>query len=147
MTLGEIIKKYRTEHDMSMDAFAAISGISKAYISLLEKNKHPKTGKPIAPSIQSIKQAADGMGMDFNTLFNMLDGDVTLPDQHPDDDVNVYYTNPETARLAQEMFDDPQMRSLFHMKRNMEPEKFKAHYDMMKKMYQLEHPEDGDDWA
>lgn len=68
-----------------------------------------------------------------------------LMTDEPDQDG--YYTDPETARLAQEMFEDPQMRSLFHMKRNMEPEKFKAHYDMMKKMYQLEHPEDGDDWA
>lgn len=79
MTLGEIIKKYRTDNNISMDSFSAKSGISKAYISLLEKNKHPKTGKPIAPSIQSIKQAADGMGLDFNTLFGMLDGDITLP--------------------------------------------------------------------
>lgn len=78
MTLGEIIKNYRDRHEMSMDAFSAKSGISKAYISLLEKNKHPKTGKPITPSIQSIKQAADGMDMDFNVLFNAIDGDVSL---------------------------------------------------------------------
>ncbi len=75
--------------------------------------------------------------------FNCTRADI-MEEHHEDDG---YYTDPETARLAQEMFEDPQMRSLFHMKRNMEPEKFKAHYDMMKKMYQLEHPEDGDDWA
>lgn len=78
MTLGSIIKKYRVEHQLSMDAFSQKSGISKAYISLLEKNQHPKTGKAIAPSIQCIKQAADGMNMDFNILFSMLDGDVTV---------------------------------------------------------------------
>ena len=78
MTLGDVIKKYRTEHSLSMDGFSAKSGISKAYISLLEKNKHPKTGKSIAPSIQCIKQAADGMEIDFNELFQMLDGNVTL---------------------------------------------------------------------
>ncbi len=50
---------------------------------MLEKNKHPKTGKSIAPSIQSIKQAADGMNMDFNVLFNMLDGDVTIQEELP----------------------------------------------------------------
>lgn len=83
MTLGEIIKAYRAEHQMSMDAFAERSGISKAYISLLEKNQHPKTGKPIAPSIQSIKQAADGMGMDFNILFGMIEGDVDLASAIP----------------------------------------------------------------
>ena len=78
MTLGEIIKEYRTNHKMSMDTFSDKSGISKSYISLLEKNSHPKTGKKIAPSIQCIKQAADGMGIDFNELFNKLDGDVSL---------------------------------------------------------------------
>ena len=83
MTLGEIIKQYREEHGLSMDSFSKRSGISKAYISLLEKNRHPKTGKPIAPSIQSIKQAADGMGIDFNTLFNLLDGDVELSINSP----------------------------------------------------------------
>ena len=78
MTLGAIIKNYRIEHSMSMDEFSLKSGISKSYISLLEKNRHPKTGKPIAPSIQSIKQAADAMSMDFNVLFSMIDGNVSL---------------------------------------------------------------------
>lgn len=82
MTLGDIIKEYRVSHKLSMDAFSERSGISKAYISLLEKNKHPKTGKAIAPSIQCIKQAADGMGMDFNTLFGMIDGNVNLKEEN-----------------------------------------------------------------
>lgn len=51
-----------------------------------------------------------------------------------------YYTNAETAKLAQEMFEDKEMRALFDMKRNMKPEVFKAHYDMMKKLYELENP-------
>ncbi|MCI7300437.1 MAG: helix-turn-helix transcriptional regulator [Clostridiales Family XIII bacterium] len=81
MTLGDIIKKYRQTHGISMDVFSEKSGISKAYISLLEKNKHPKTGKAIAPSIQCIKQAADGMNMDFNLLFSQIDSDVTLDEE------------------------------------------------------------------
>ena len=81
MTLGELIKEYRSAHEMSMDDFAQKSGISKAYISLLEKNKHPKTGKPIAPSVDSIRKAAIGMNIDFNTLFGMVDGNVDLSPQ------------------------------------------------------------------
>ena len=53
-----------------------------------------------------------------------------------------WYANPETAKLAQSMFEDSDMRALFHMKRTMEPEKFKAHMDMMKQLYKLEHPEE-----
>lgn len=78
MTLGEIIKQYRVSNNLSMGEFAKMSGISKAYISLLEKNAHPTSGKPIAPSIQCIKQAAHGMGMNFDTLFEMIDSNVTL---------------------------------------------------------------------
>lgn len=96
MTLGEIIKEYRISHSLSMDGFSKLSGISKAYISLLEKNMHPKTGKPIAPSVQCIKQAADGMGMDFNVLFSKLDGDVTLSDKDP---VPVSSTHPSAVRI------------------------------------------------
>ena len=81
MTLGDIIKSYRSEHGLSMDAFSEKSGLSKAYISLLEKNRHPKTGKEIAPSIQSIKQAAQGMGMTFDDLFDLLDGKVNITDE------------------------------------------------------------------
>lgn len=78
MTLGEIIKIYRKENELSMDAFSDKSGISKAYISLLEKNKHPKTGKPIAPSLDIIKMAAEAMGMDFNDLIAAIDSEVIL---------------------------------------------------------------------
>lgn len=78
MTLGEIIKKYREENDLSMDDFSKKSGISKAYIGFLEKNYNPKTGKAIAPSVAIIKQAADGMRMDFDVLFSMLDKDFPI---------------------------------------------------------------------
>ena len=73
MTLGEIINDYRTKNNLSMDAFSIKSGISKAYISLLEKNRHPKTGKPITPSVQCIKQVSD-----FDILFSKIDGNVSL---------------------------------------------------------------------
>ncbi len=78
MTLGDVIKKYREEHEMSMEAFALKSGLSKAYISILEKNQHPKTGKPVVPSVKSMQNAANGMNMDVNELFNLVDGYVTL---------------------------------------------------------------------
>lgn len=73
MNLGEIIKKFRDDNELSMDKFAKMSGVSKAYISVLEKNKRPKTGKPITPSIPVIKNVAEAMNMSFDELFNMLE--------------------------------------------------------------------------
>lgn len=89
MTLGEFIKNYRSDHDMSMDKFSEMSGISKSYISLLEKNRHPKTGKPIAPSVKCIRQVSDCVHIDFNTLFSMLDGDISLFDESAMDNFHV----------------------------------------------------------
>ena len=53
-----------------------------------------------------------------------------------------YYLNGETAKLAQEMFEDEDMRSLFDMKRKMPPERFKAHMEFMKNLYKQETGED-----
>lgn len=78
MTLGEMIKQYRKEHSLSMEAFAKKSGISKAYISLLEKNRHPTTGRPISPSLDTIKQAAAGMQRDVDEVFAQLDPDLNI---------------------------------------------------------------------
>jgi len=44
MRLGEIIKKYREENNLSMDDFVKFSGLSKGYISMLEKIKILKQG-------------------------------------------------------------------------------------------------------
>lgn len=73
MNLGEIIKKFRDDNELSMDKFAKMSNLSKAYISVLEKNKRPKTGKPVTPSIPVIKNIAEAMNMSFDELFNMLE--------------------------------------------------------------------------
>ena len=99
MNLGDIIKDYRKKHDLSMDAFSEKSGISKAYISLLEKNKHPKTGKNIAPSIQCIKQAADGMNMDFNVLFGLIDGNVTVGESIKKENIFNFDSDPDVRRI------------------------------------------------
>lgn len=53
-----------------------------------------------------------------------------------------YYLNEETAKMAQEMFEDPDMRSLFDMKKNMPPERFKAHMEFMRNLYKQETGED-----
>ncbi|WP_180947376.1 XRE family transcriptional regulator [Facklamia hominis] len=81
MALGKIIKDYRSRNSLSMDDFAKKSQLSKAYISVLEKNEDPRTGKPISPTITTIKKVADGMDISFDELFSMLnDEDVVAFD-------------------------------------------------------------------
>lgn len=96
-----------------------------------------KTGKS-TPKLDKLKTIADYLGVSIEYLMG---------EKKEEEKQTEYYTDTETARMAQEAFDDPDMKALFHMKRNMNPETFKAHLDMMKRMYQLEHPEDDDDFT
>lgn len=75
LILGEIIKNFRTEHEMSMDIFAKKSGLTKGYISMLEKNEHPKSKKPIVPTDETLKKVAKGMDTDLDFILNILDPD------------------------------------------------------------------------
>lgn len=78
VTLGEVIKQYRLDHHMSMDVFATRSGLSKGYISMLERNTNPRSGNPLVPSIDTYKNCAKAMGMTINDLFDLIDDNIDL---------------------------------------------------------------------
>lgn len=72
LTLGEIIRKYRKEHGISMDVFANRSKLSKGYISMLEKNLNPTTGKGIIPTTRTVDQAAMAMNIAPELLYSQI---------------------------------------------------------------------------
>lgn len=67
---------------MSMDKFSKMSGISKAYISMLEKNRTQRGEEP-APSIEMYRNVADAIGVDVDELVRMVDGKVLLSKNLP----------------------------------------------------------------
>lgn len=97
MTLGDIVKNYRLENNYSMDDFSKISGLSKGYISMLEKNKNPRNGKPISPSLATIKQISIALNIDFDDLIKMIDSEqtVNLNESYLDNKSDVNATNTE----------------------------------------------------
>lgn len=74
MKLGEVVKKYREDHDLSMRQFAKLSGLSHAYIPLIERGTN-HNGSPLIPSITVYKQLADAMGITLHELMKMVDDD------------------------------------------------------------------------
>lgn len=74
MKLGEWLKKYRAENNMSMQELADKCGFSKAYVSLLEKGVNPRTKKPFSPTIQTFEKIAKATGQDVDSLIKILDG-------------------------------------------------------------------------
>ena len=81
-----------------------------------------KSGRSV-PKQDKMQKIADYFGVSVDYLMT-------------GEETKGYYLNEETAKLAQEMFEDEDMRSLFDMKRNMPPERFKAHIEFMKNLYE-----------
>lgn len=82
MKLSEIIKKYRESHDLSQRQLGAQCGLSTGYISLIEKEINPQTGKPMVPSLPVMNKLSIGMGLTLDELLAMCDDmDVSLNDR------------------------------------------------------------------
>ncbi|HFI0506684.1 TPA: helix-turn-helix domain-containing protein [Streptococcus suis] len=73
MILGDIIKDFRQKNKLTMDSFASLSGLTKGYISMLEKNQHPKTKKALLPTLETLEKVARGMDIDVSELVSLLD--------------------------------------------------------------------------
>lgn len=73
MNIGKVIKDYREKNQMTMQDFADKCNLSKGYISMLEKGKHPQNNKPIIPSIETVQKLSAAMGISIDTLLESLD--------------------------------------------------------------------------
>ena len=89
MKLSTIVTDYRHRMQISQREFSRRCGLSNSYISFIENEFNPRTGKPIVPTIEQYQKIASGMGMTVQQLFELLDEDspvdlhVHVPD--PDD--------------------------------------------------------------
>lgn len=75
MYIGEIIKKYRTENELSQRAFASRTTLSPSYINTLEKIYNPKTGKPYSVTTDVAIELANAMNFKIENLLSMLNND------------------------------------------------------------------------
>ena len=73
MTIGNFLIEYRERMKISQRTLAQRCGLSNAFISMLEKNENPRTGEPIAPSIDSLQKLAIGMGITLQELAESVD--------------------------------------------------------------------------
>ena len=75
MYIGEIIKRYRTNHELSQRAFASRTSLSPSYINTLEKIYNPKTQKPYSVTTDVALELANAMNIKIEDLLNMLNTD------------------------------------------------------------------------
>ena len=75
MKLSELIRDYRSRNQISQREFSRKCGLSNTYISFLEKEINPKTGRPLVPTIEQYKKISNGMDISVQELFELLDDD------------------------------------------------------------------------
>lgn len=73
MTLSEFIVNYRKEHGLSQRRLSDQCGLSTGYISLIEKEINPQTGKKMVPTLAALNKLAVGMGITIDDLFQAVD--------------------------------------------------------------------------
>jgi len=78
MTIGEFLKNYRAEHDMSQRELAKKCDLSNSIISMLEKGFNPHTQKEIDLSVTAYAKIANGIGMTVRDLFIELGDDAPI---------------------------------------------------------------------
>ena len=121
-TMYEIYCKLRDSRGVKDADVVRATGITKSTFS------DWKSGRS-EPKMDKLQKIADYFEVSLDYLMT-------------GEETGGYYLNEETAKLAQEMYEDEDMRSLFDMKRNMPPERFKAHMEFMKNLYRQEKGED-----
>lgn len=116
---------------------------AKNLLTLLEKNG--KTQREVADSIsvspQTFNTWCQGIALPrmgkIQKLADYFNVDKTfLIDQKPITETpdEPYYLNDETRQIAQEAFENAELRTLFHVARDIPPERLKAHIEFMKSL-------------
>lgn len=76
--IGELIKEYRTLHNISLRDFAKKANVSHTYISMLEKNFHPATGKAPVINLNNLNNIALALGIGLDELIDNISNDTIV---------------------------------------------------------------------
>ena len=75
MKLSCVLTDFRDRMQISQRELARRCGLSNSYISFIENESNPRTGKPIVPTLEQYQKIAYGMDMSVQELFELLDDD------------------------------------------------------------------------
>lgn len=78
MKLSQIVTDYRSRMQISQREFARRCNLSNSYISFIENEFNPRTGRPIVPTLEIYQKIAAGMEMSVHQLFGILDEDAPV---------------------------------------------------------------------
>ena len=75
MYIGDIIKAFREEHQLSQEIFAAKAGLTVSEINTLEQNFQDGSPTPVPVAIRQIKGIAQAMEQPMPVIMSQLPSD------------------------------------------------------------------------
>lgn len=131
MTIGQRIKQRRESLNMTQDELARKVGYaSRSSINKIELSRDLP--------LRKVSQMA--VALETSPSFLMGWTDIADPDYPAKSEMleqqenNEYYTNNETAEMAQSLFDNEDMRLLFDAAKDSRPEDLKMAADLLKRL-------------
>ena len=121
-----IFKRLRTSSGLTQAEIAEKLGISRSTIGMYETGARE-------PDFETLEKIADFFNVDTDFLLGRTNKTTMLPET-----AGHYYLNDETREIAQEVFENPELRSLFHVARDIPPERLRAHIEFMKTLKEQE---------
>lgn len=109
MDLYERVCVVAKEKGYSINKLEKECGFARSYISKF---------RTITPSAENLQKVANALGVSVDYIMK-------------GEDAEKYYLNDETAEIAQEIYENKEMRILFDAARDAEPDDLKAVYDML----------------
>ena len=82
------------------------------------------------PDYETLEAIADYFNVDIDYLLGRTNKTTIIP--------NHYYLNDETRQIAQEAFENPELRTLFKVARDIPPDRLRAHIEFMKSLKEQE---------
>lgn len=136
MGINEIIRNRRIEKGLSMKELAERLGVSEGTISRWESGKIEDMRR------SRIKALSEVLGI---PLYVLMEWDEPsrkseITDSQPD--IVGWYQDPETAEIAQEIFQNPELRTLFDTAKDASPEDLATIRAMLEALLRKERRED-----
>lgn len=117
MTIGDRIRERRKELGLSqLDLALRLGNKSRASVCTVEKNKEDLTTDRIRKYAEALE----------TTPAYLMGWEDTEPEE--------YYVNPETADMAQKLFEDSNYRILFDAAKDSKPEDLLMAADLLKRL-------------
>lgn len=102
MELSALIRQYREEHSLTMQQLADRCHLSKSYISMLEKGRHPQNKRLLVPSLDTFKKLSSGMGIPIDLLFSLIDASDWVDNGFDVDTGSSFPLTPEEMHLIED---------------------------------------------